>query len=345
MLARHCAVWVIFIAYELSYLYVVTGSLSNFWDYALHYLLNIAIFYTNTLIISRSFSYRPRYFLAFISILFEIIVYLLLQYLLSKLLTSLGISNRSGSFNMERFFILNTYRAFYFIGISVAYWFAKSVSMQKKLILELENTGLRKAKESSELEKNLMQAQNSYLLAQLNPHLLFNTLNFIYNSVRKVSASGAAAILHLSDMMRYSLSIPGADGKVLLENEVNHLHNMVHLNQLRYNEKLNLHINLDGDFTKDRIIPLLLISFVENLYKHGDLLSTEFSSAISLSCHDHFFTMVCINKKKLSTGSEGWGIGLQNAKARLQNIYSDRHQLTVTQDSRIFKLELSIRLD
>jgi LytS/YehU family sensor histidine kinase len=208
----------------------------------------------------------------------------------------------------------------------------------------MENGKLRQENQRAELERNLMKAQNAYLQSQLNPHLLFNTLSFIYNAVRKLSNSASEAILLLSDMMRYSLSEAGVDGKVSLENEVDHIKNMIRLNQLRFNEWLTINLSTIGSFNNEVIIPLLLLSFIENIYKHGDITDADNPAKIVIACEDHVLEMTCSNKKAKSIPVKGWGIGIDNARARLNIHYPDRYTLTVAEKDLQYSVVLIINL-
>jgi two-component system LytT family sensor kinase len=298
-LYRHIIVWAIFITYELSFISLSGVKLSNWTDYLLHYGVNALLFYVNASAFKYIYSRRQYRHLIMIGVVvLEISCYIILQYFIAACLGYLHEHAAIVINYSRRTLIVHIYRAIYFIGFSIGYWFAQSVVKQKNIIIELENLRLKEEKQSAELENRLVQTKNAYLLSQLNPHLLFNTLNFIYNSVRKLSAQAASAILLLSEMMRYALAEPGADGKVPLNNEIEHIKSFVTLNQLRFRDELKIELNLSGDFYGLNVIPLVLISFVENMYKHGDLSDADNPANIEISCQDNLLSMNCINKKK-----------------------------------------------
>ncbi|HWZ16076.1 MAG TPA: histidine kinase [Mucilaginibacter sp.] len=342
---RHAVVWLLFVAYEVSYLHLASTADYSIWDYALHYTLNICLFYFNARFFEFIFSrFRYRYLGIGLLLVGELSVYLCLQFLISKLLIYVHIHPKANVFNTEVFFIQSIYRGVYFIGFSIAYWFARIMAKQRKMILELENLRLRQEINSAELEKNLIKAQNAYLRSQLNPHLLFNTLSLIYNSVRKLSDSAAGAILLLSDMMRYSLSDAGVNGKVPLENEIDHLKNLVKINQLRFKERLNISLSAKGAFQGEAIIPLVLLSFVENIYKHGDLSKPDFPARVAITCNNHILEMHCQNLKKTKQRSAGWGIGIENTRTRLTNYYGNNFDLNITDGDEMFRIHLLVAL-
>ncbi len=342
---RHAIVWLLFVTYEVSFLHVISTADYNVLDYFLHYLLNICLFYFSAASFDYIFS-RPgyRYLRTTILIVMELAVYLCLQFLIIKFLIAIHIKPKANVFNTKIFLIQGIYRGIYFIGFSIAYWFAKSIGKQRKVILELENEKLRREASSADMQKNLVQAQNAYLQSQLNPHLLFNTLNFIYNAVRKLSESAADAILLLSDLMRYSLSEPGIDGKVPLKKEIDHIQNMVKINQLRFNEQLNFKLILKGSFHGEAIIPLILLCFVENIYKHGDLSNPGAPAQINISCSNHILQMHCQNLKKKQQHAPGWGIGIENTRTRLCNYYGNNFELNITDSDDMFRVHLLVAL-
>lgn len=342
---KHALVWAIFIAYEISYVRLSGVPKGNFFDYALHYLANIVLFYCNFYGLRKIFRLKSyKTILITVFILIEILAYLVSQILISQVLHFFGVVTRSVSFKSMSFIVNHVYRAVYFIGFSIAYWFAVAVTEQKKVIVQLENDTLRREKEQVELENSLMHAKNAYLQSQLNPHLLFNTLNFIYNSVRKISTPAANAILLLSEMMRYSLIEVNVDGKVELESEINHIKNLIELNQLRFSDRLNVKTHFEGPFKEEHIIPLALIPFVENIFKHADLTNAERPAQIEIICKDHVLHMQSSNLKNRIKAKEGWGIGVENSRKRLSSFYKEHFSISITEDEENYSVELILDL-
>jgi LytS/YehU family sensor histidine kinase len=154
-----------------------------------------------------------------------------------------------------------------------------------KRIDDLENTQLRNELQNQALEKALLATENAYLKSQINPHFLLNTLNFLYNSVSKLSEKIADSVMTLSDIMRYALTNADEDGKVKLESEIEHISNFIKLNQARFNQRLCIELLMEGDPEGLRIIPLVLITLAENVFKYGDLLSESYPAKINIIIH------------------------------------------------------------
>ena len=197
-----------------------------------------------------------------------------------------------------------------------------------------------------QLEKEKMQADYLFLKAQINPHFLHNTLNFLYSRSLPYSSELSEGILTLSEIMRYSLDkTEGADGKVPLSKEIEHVHHVLKIQQLRFGNSLQIIFTIRGDPDGHRILPFVLITLVENAFKHGDLLSTENPVRLELDInpegHLHFF---CSNRKKTGPKELSTGIGLDNTRKRLELAYGENYSLYIKDQRELFTVDLIITL-
>jgi two-component system, LytTR family, sensor kinase len=200
---------------------------------------------------------------------------------------------------------------------------------------------LEEQKMQLEIEKS--QANFNFLKAQINPHFLHNTLNFLYAKSLPYSPELSEGILTLSDIMRYALSEGNArDGKAPLSDEIEHVRNVIKINQLRFSNKLNVKFEVEGVVNGATIIPFVLITLVENAFKHGDLKSNEFPIRISLGVDDHKIYFVCRNKKKGGPKELSTGIGLDNIKKRLDLAYGKNYSLNIKDEAELYTTELTI---
>ena len=103
--------------------------------------------------------------------------------------------------------------------------------------------------------------------AKIDPHFLFNTLNNLYSFVLMNSPKAPDMIMKLSAMLDYVLYKSQVD-KVPLKDEVEAIENFVGLEQTRYGDRLHVYSSIKGDLTTT-ISPLILLSIVENAFKHG----------------------------------------------------------------------------
>ena len=171
------------------------------------------------------------------------------------------------------------------------------------------------------MEQNFRIAQVGYLKNQINPHFLFNTLNFFYDQVRTCSESTAEGVLLLSDIMRYALKDSDVNSKAMLQDEVVHLRNFIAINQLRFANRLQVKFDVVDSIYFRMIPPLVLITFVENCFKYGDLLDPEHPLVIKLEVDQDQLLFYTRNKKKTGLIEPSNGIGLKNTQKRLDIVY------------------------
>jgi two-component system LytT family sensor kinase len=194
-----------------------------------------------------------------------------------------------------------------------------------------------------QLEVEKSQANFNFLKAQINPHFLHNTLNFLYAKSLPYSAELSEGILTLSDIMRYALSEANTkDGKAPLKDEIEHVRNVIKINQLRFSNTLNVKFDVEGVVNDAMIIPFVLITLVENAFKHGDLKSTEDPIEVKLNITDGKLFFYCRNKKKSGPKELSTGIGLENIKKRLELAYGKDHSFNVADADGYYTTELTI---
>jgi two-component system LytT family sensor kinase len=204
---------------------------------------------------------------------------------------------------------------------SSGYYFAIQAVRKEKQIRNIELQHLK-------VEQDRLQSEYAFLRAQINPHFLHNTLNFFYAKSLNCSTELSEGILTLSDIMRYSLeSNESENGTVSLAKEVEHLKNVIKINQLRFSNKLHLDFVTKGDISAVRIIPLVLITLVENAFKHGDLTDPQYPVQLSLEVSDDRSTLrfTTYNKRKKGPKELSHGIGIENIRKRLNWTYPQHY--------------------
>jgi two-component system, LytTR family, sensor kinase len=209
--------------------------------------------------------------------------------------------------------------------------------------------------ERQELVGQRTSAELAFLKSQVNPHFLFNTLNNIYALAYTKSDAAPGAILKLSELMRYMLydsngtdTNPTDNGastphKVLLTKEIQYLRNLVDLETLRIPDP-QIRFEVEGNTDLYRVEPMLLISFVENAVKHGDLTDPNQPLVIHLLVRQGKLLADILNKKSQHQKDTAGGIGLVNVRRRLDLLYPNRYTLRITEDDRTYacRLELSL---
>jgi sensor histidine kinase YesM len=201
-------------------------------------------------------------------------------------------------------------------------------------------------KEIAELAREKAEAELNFLKSQINPHFLFNSLNSVYFLIDKNNAEAREALRQFSDMLRYQLYEVNGE-KIPIEKEISYLRDYVHLQQLRKDEKYKVDLNCSPDVKNFSIEPLLLISFVENAFKHISH-KADGKNFIRLELarsNGHFeFTVENSFEKGVYTTEQQGGIGMKNVKRRLELLYPGAHQLLVDDKEGIYKVNLKLKL-
>lgn len=207
--------------------------------------------------------------------------------------------------------------------------------------LALRSRNMEQRNKEMKVEK--LDAELSYLKAQINPHFLFNTLNNIYSLSIWEKEQTPEAILKLSAIMRYTIQEAKED-LVPLPREIEYITNYISLQQLRSNDHLKVTFNVTGDTGRYQIAPLLLINFIENAFKYG--VSNHLPCFVNIDIvvkNDHL-TMSVINKKMIANEKQEPPTGMNNTKRRLQLQYHDNHQLTIKDLKELYEINLIINL-
>lgn len=204
-----------------------------------------------------------------------------------------------------------------------------------------------KEQRNLQLQKENVQGQLQLLKAQIHPHFLFNTLNNIYSYTQNTSPVASRLVSGLSDMLRFILYECNQD-LVPLNKELKMIQDYIGLEQIRYGNQLDLHLDLP-EKTKDLYIaPLLLLPLIENCFKHGTshMLEQPWIS-LHIGLQDRKMQMKLLNGKVDTEGDaeNNGGIGIQNVRKRLDLIYPGKYEMEITNDEDVFIVNLKLELE
>lgn len=203
-----------------------------------------------------------------------------------------------------------------------------------------------KSRAYQQIEREKLQAELQLLKSQVHPHFLFNTLNNLYALTLRKADNSPAVVLKLSELLSYMLYDCNAP-EVPLEKEVQFMRNYIGLEQLRYGDRLDMSVQITGDYPNKLIAPLLLVPFLENAFKHGT--SEQLEQAwmhLDLSVQDTTLKFKLINSRETTEHDETYvgGIGLQNVQKRLRLLYPDRYDLRLLAEAETFMVTLTLDL-
>jgi two-component system, LytTR family, sensor histidine kinase AlgZ len=197
-----------------------------------------------------------------------------------------------------------------------------------------------------EVENESLVAELNFLKAQINPHFLFNTLNNLYYLAYSNSPNTTEVISKLSVVMRYMI-YESNHPRVLLDKEIEYLENYISLERLRLNGQTTINFQVLGDTSRVEIVPLILITFLENAFKHG-VTNTSDASWINviIDVKDNTLNYTVDNSKTPGTGvnSGKSGIGLYNVNRRLDLLYKNNYELKVSDESDHYYIHLKLDL-
>lgn len=187
-----------------------------------------------------------------------------------------------------------------------------------------------------------LDAEIKYLRYQIQPHFLFNTLNNIYSLIDSAPNSAKTSIHSLSKMMRYLLH-ESIVNKVPLVKEIDFMERYIDLMQLRVSSNLSLEKSFPIVNQPIQIAPLLLISFIENAFKHGidALQPSHIKIALVIEKEKLHYSVInsSFPQKEKVTDS---GIGLENLKKRLELLYPNRFELINMENDNIYTAKLTL---
>ncbi|MGZ8516191.1 MAG: sensor histidine kinase [Chitinophagaceae bacterium] len=209
--------------------------------------------------------------------------------------------------------------------------------------IRLAHSFIRNLNEKKALENANLNAEVNFLKSQINPHFLFNTLNSIYAQAHSKSDNTEFSILKLSELLRYSLYDSGED-MVPLSKDIEYINNYIALQRLRLSDRISLHYKVNGDTNGVIIAPLLLISFIENAFKHGISYTQPSSIRIDISIFETTLTLCVTNPILEKDSFVPGGLGLKNVKRRLELLYPDHHQLDIRRDNGLHIVNLKLEL-
>ncbi len=342
--AIHVAVWILYTSYEILILFFAQEEV-NLWEAFPNLTINAGLFYLNALVLLPLF-FAKRHYLRYLGSLLVLLgMFVAIKYVLKiyvVLLIDQDLAYPYTSF--QAFMAQAIWRGSHFTILSFGYWFAIRMIRSEREKRKLEQQERKNLQQLHAAEKNLRETEIAYLKNQINPHFLFNTLNFFYEQIQPHSEIAAKGILILSGIMRYALKENDINAKAMLSEEVEHLENYIAINQMRFSHRLQVNLDIQGDLRFRMIIPLVLITFVENCFKHGDLFDPKNPLLITIKVDDDQLFFCTNNHKKSGPVEHSSGIGLTNTVKRLDIIYGCRYTLNIDDTLKSYATRLIIKL-
>lgn len=329
----HAAVWISLILFFI----LISGSGKMTYKSSVMFgyfgLINIGIFYINYLIILPKLLSRKKYLWCAISMVLLVLISGLFKFGLANFFEEIILTRHTQNKQKEihlsfwDYYLGAVFIGSFFVFLSTAFKFMVDWFVNEKIKTNLEN------------EKLI--AELAFLKSQINPHFLFNTLNNIYSLAYQRSEKTPAAILKLSEIMRYML-YESNEELVELSKEIRYLENYIELQKLRFKNHAFVNLVIRGAAQNQKIMPLVLISFVENAFKHGVATDEQNPIAIKIDIEPDKIIFKVTNKINQNNKDESGGIGLHNVKRRLDLFYRNQYCLEIDNQPGFYATKLQL---
>lgn len=198
------------------------------------------------------------------------------------------------------------------------------------------------------LEKELNQVKEQLLRNQLHPHFLFNAFNSLYSLSLKKHSDTSDYILKLSSMMRY-LTDETHLKKVPLNREIDFIEKYIAIEKIRFGKDARIQLTIANPINDEVYIePFLLISLVENAFKHGFYTNAK-DAFVKINVNIESNELLFIVKNSLLSKqhfqeSKREGKGLENLKQRLHLLYPKSSSMKIIKAEKSYTTELKITL-
>lgn len=334
-LVRHVLLWIV---YYLLFTFVMS-FVGDYKKYLLLNILNISVYifayYTLRYIVIPKF-FQKGSIVRFILVL---IFFVLLTYCLYWAGRIFWLEKVMSLSPDEPFTLLNEFL------IKILRFYSPALLL---LVWEFQHTKKQSKIRRQAIAKEQLKNELAFLKAQINPHFLFNTLNNLYSFVVTKSPKASEMLQRLTSILDYVLN-QGKDLKVSLQKEITAIEHYLELEKIRYGDRLSVSYQTSCNFNTN-ISPLILLSIIENAFKHGasgDIDQPKIK--IDLYTDKNILSCLVWNTKSKYQGELNdeykKGIGLSNIKRQLNLIYPDKHDLKIEDKENSFSISLKINTE
>ena len=320
------------------------GSYFNDYGYSLKtniigFPIHMILCYLNIYLLMPVFLYKKKYFYYIIMLIGALFIMVLVKFNLTYFLVSHNVWPEGPEVINE---ITLNYAIDMMIGELYVIAFVTAIKTTSDWIVE--------HKRVADLERLQLETELMFLRMQVSPHFFFNTLNNIYSLAIEKSEKTPKLILKLSELMHYLL-YETKKKRQNLEKEILCIQNYLDLERIRHGEKLEINMDITGDIHNKKIAPMILLSFVENAFKHGAKKNIgKIKIDISFVVKDNYLYFRIENPSPAITGfkqhfQKKGGIGLENVKKRLNLGYAaNEYDLWILNENKMFTVNLKIKV-
>ena len=301
--------------------------------------IHMALCYTNIYVLMPSFLYSRKYSIFVLLLLASIFTMVLIKFNLTYYLVSQNVWPEGPE-------VINTITLSYAIDMMIGELYVITFVTAIKVTMDW----IKEHKRVTDLEKVQLETELLFLRSQISPHFFFNTLNNIYSLAIEKSDKTAKIVLRLSELMRYLL-YETKSKRQSLEKEIICIQNYLELERVRHEDLLEVNMNISGNINDKKIAPIILLSFVENAFKHGvnkNIGNVKININFIVDGDFLYFSIdnpipkATEHKQQVISSS---GIGLVNVTKRLALGYKpNEYDLKVESDESLHTVTLKIKI-
>lgn len=320
------------------------GSYFNDYGYSLKtniigFPIHMILCYLNIYLLMPVFLYKKKYFTYVIMLVSSLFIMVLAKFNLTYFLVSHNVWPEGPEVINK---ITLNYTIDMMIGELYVIAFVTAIKTTSDWIVE--------HKRVADLERLQLETELMFLRMQVSPHFFFNTLNNIYSLALEKSDKTPKLILKLSELMHYLL-YETKKKRQNLEKEILCIQNYLDLERIRHGENLEINMDITGDIHNKKIAPMILLSFIENAFKHGAKKNIgKIKIDISFELKDNYLYFKIENPSAAITNfkqqfEKKGGIGLENVRKRLSLGYAaDEYILKIQNENKKFIVNLKIKV-
>ena len=327
---QHLLFWMIYILYETAIGYF--GGLGiTLLGTLLAFTVNTGVFYATSYCYFQSRKHIKNAILLLLAMLCEVVVIIGISIVL-KILVDIILDKIKfvDDINKERITTL-IMRSIYFVIMGLAYSVFREVGKKEREVIILE--------------KKALQAELNVIKSQINPHFVFNTLGFLYAETYKKLPEVGQSIITLSNIMRYALT-KNEDGYSSLESELAYIKDFIKIHESR-SKAFFMKISIESSAVPYKVVSLVLITLIENMFKHGIFNQNTKEAALRIAVNDgklHFYSLNYKNNNSVNKVQSN-GIGLNYIRERLTDEYGrEGYELLIDETHNSYECKLIMPL-
>ncbi|NII84249.1 MULTISPECIES: sensor histidine kinase [unclassified Pedobacter] len=337
----HFIAWGAYILYEVLISYFAGLDLRPTFT-VLSFTINIAVFYATWLGFTYVKEHSRSLLMKTLGILAITVVTLTVS-AASKMVVEVFIYHKDIATYLTHYQITALImRWLYFYIIAVGFSYAQLAAKRNKEAYQYNLEKLSMLQEQERLKKNAIEAELNLIKSQINPHFVFNTLGFLHSKTYKAMPDVAKSILMLSNVMRHALT-GSEDGYSSLESELSYINDFIRIHDER-NELRSMEYKLEKNTGDKKVISLILITLVENIFKHGIIKDPAKTAVLNIEVIDNNLHFYSFNYKNNNKKVHSNKIGIEYVKQRLIELYPNDHLLTISETEETYECKLKLPL-